>query len=237
MSALRCRNWGHQNDPTSARDQQVQQQFGRGTILAKVQTLTVQSKWDEAAELLRQALAISWSDQDARQLAEFELNAGRPQRAVAELERVIRTTGASGENLLVLSRARVAQGDTQDSFELLARAELLGANNSALGNLQVQQGLASSRETRNEPLVARVHRGRAQFELGKVSWSENNIAPAQQQFSLSTNLSPGHAHAWYYLGETSALLGDGARARLSYERCLQLQPNHGRALVAMSRLR
>lgn len=237
IMALRCRNWSHQDDPASAREQRLRQQFGRDAMLAGVAALEAQSKWDEAAALIRQALAVSWSDQDARRLAEIELNAGRPQRAIAELERLIATTGATGENLLALSRAWSAQGDTARALALLNRAQILGGNNSPMGNLQIQQALGSLATARNDAGAARLHQGRAQFELGKMSWLDNNVPAARQQFLRATALAPELVHAWYYLGETSALLGYSTAARQSLERCLQLQPNHGRALDSLARLR
>jgi len=50
-------------------------------------------------------------------------------------------------------------------------------------------------------------------------------------------LDDGHAHTWFYLGETRRLLGDTAGAELAYRRCLQVNPDHGRALQGLERLK
>ena len=162
---------------------------------------------------------------------------GHAREAIEELERIIAMTGATGENLLQLAQARLAAGDVTRAREAAERAERLGANQSATGNLQVQQFLAGISTQRGDAEVERHHRALMQFELGKVSWSENNVPQAHQQFVLATRLAPDLAFAWFYLGETSAILGDPAGARQSYERCLLLAPNHGRAVEALQRQR
>jgi predicted TPR repeat methyltransferase len=49
------------------------------------------------------------------------------------------------------------------------------------------------------------------------------------ELNQAIELVPDSAVAWFYLAETRRLLGDGSGARQAYEKCLQLQPHHGRA--------
>ena len=44
------------------------------------------------------------------------------------------------------------------------------------------------------------------------------------------------AHAWFYLEETERFLGDTQAARAAYDRCLELNPDHGRTLVARKKI-
>jgi tetratricopeptide (TPR) repeat protein len=237
MIALRCRDWAHATDSTTAHDEEVRQQFGRSKLLAKLPELEAQAKWDEAAGLLRQALAISWNDQDVGRLAAIEMRAGRPRRAIEELERLITATGATGETLLAIGRVRLAEGNVQMAWEAGLRAEELGANFSAIGNLNIQQFLIELSTRRNDANALHAHQGRAQLELAKVAWADNNVAQAHQQLLQASARWPDQAAIWFYLGETSAVLGDVSGARRSYERCLQLNPNHGRAVEALAQLR
>jgi len=237
MIALRCRDWAHRTDPATAHDEQVRQTFGRAKVLAKVSAFEAQAKWDEAAGLLRQALALSWNDQDVGRLAGIEMRAGRARRGIEELERLIAATGATGESVLSLGRAWLAEGEVAKAWEAGLKAEALGANFSAIGHLHIQQFLIEVATRRNDPAAMRAHQARAQLEMAKLSWADNNVAQAHQQFRMATTLAPEQPSAWFYLGETSAILGDAAGARKNYERCLQLNPNHGRALEALAHLR
>jgi tetratricopeptide (TPR) repeat protein len=236
QAAVRERDFGHRRDASSQRDEQVRQEFGRAQALAKVQQLETQGKWDEAAAALREQLAIAWGDQEARRLASAELSAGHADRAIAEIERLVQASGANGENQLLLANAWLARGDLDRAWAAAQRAERLGANFSPVGNLNVQQMLVNLCNRRNDAVGARRHQGRAQFELGKLAWLQDDVPQAHQQFLRASAIEPNHAPTWFYLGETSALLGDTARARASYTRCLELAPDHGRARVALARL-
>ena len=173
----------------------------------------------------------------SRWLSKTDLSIEALCKAIEELERLVALTGATGETLLSLAQSWLAEGNAAQALEAGRRAERLGANQSTTGNLQVHQFLAGLAAQRGDAAMERRHRALMPFELGKVSWAENNVAQARQQFLVATRLDPDLAHAWFYLGETSALLGDAAGARQSYERCLQLAPGHGRAADALARLR
>ena len=56
-------------------------------------------------------------------------------------------------------------------------------------------------------------------------------------FEAATKLYDGHAHTWFYLAETRRFLGDAAGAKAAYERCLQINPDDGRALRGLERLK
>jgi Tfp pilus assembly protein PilF len=47
---------------------------------------------------------------------------------------------------------------------------------------------------------------------------------------------PGLAHAWYALGEAHRAGRQPADARTAYERCLAIDPDHGRARRALKLL-
>jgi Flp pilus assembly protein TadD len=49
----------------------------------------------------------------------------------------------------------------------------------------------------------------------------------------AVELGPGHAGAWYQLGESLNHLDHLAEARAAYERAVELEPQHSRALYGL----
>ena len=77
----------------------------------------------------------------------------------------------------------------------------------------------------------------AQYQTGKEAWLNNDLPTAREHFEKAIALFDRHAHTWFYLAETRRLLGDAAGAEVAYRRCLQANPDHGRALRALERLK
>jgi cytochrome c-type biogenesis protein CcmH/NrfG len=60
----------------------------------------------------------------------------------------------------------------------------------------------------------------------------NQPVVAMEALTEATARDPGSAAAWHFLGEAYRAQGRTADARAAYDRCLALDPNHGRAARA-----
>jgi Tfp pilus assembly protein PilF len=65
---------------------------------------------------------------------------------------------------------------------------------------------------------------------------QTRLVEAQAALRESVKIDDEYPHAWFYLGEIGRYMGDSQAARDAYDRCLELNPDHGRALVARERI-
>ena len=102
--------------------------------------------------------------------------------------------------------------------------------------------LAAYYERKGDKEAARRHLALAFYTAGlEAFWDDKlsddrKLPPARLAFEQAVELDPGLAHAWFYVGETHRLLNDPAAARQAYRRCLEINPDHGRAMANLSLL-
>jgi tetratricopeptide (TPR) repeat protein len=103
-------------------------------------------------------------------------------------------------------------------------------------NVTVREKLAILYRNANKMQLANHHRGLSHYERGKLAWRENQVAPALAEFEKAAELLDNHAHTWFYLAEARQLQNDDEGAREAYKRCLDIDPDHGRALRRLAQL-
>ncbi len=233
--ALRSRDVMPRKDSVTAQDEQIRQEFGGLRLLRQSQQMEAEQKWEEAKAPVQDLLARGWPETYLEKLAQLELSAGRPAKAIEQIERLFEVSGPNGEAYQLIGQAWLELGEFEKSRRSLLAAERMGANRSATGNLQIQQLLVRVCEKLSDDVARRRHQARVFFELGKLAWLRNDVAQAQQLFQRSTALSGDDPLGWFYLAEANAVLSNQAGAVAAFQRCLQLRPNHGRAGQALDR--
>ena len=63
-----------------------------------------------------------------------------------------------------------------------------------------------------------------------INFRNNRLKSAGEAVERSLELNPQDPQAWFYNAEIKRLLGDEAAAIAAYQKCLKLNPNHGRAI-------
>ena len=96
--------------------------------------------------------------------------------------------------------------------------------------------LAESFEKSGMKDKATVESGLALFARGKGAFLRNDLPVALTDLEPAAKAAPDSALVWFYLGEARRFTGDRDGARDAYQRCLKLQPNHGRAFAALQTL-
>lgn len=78
------------------------------------------------------------------------------------------------------------------------------------------------------------HQSAAAELRGVAAYRDNNLDAAAAELQQAVELRPENMRAWYYLGEVLRVRGQLAAARAAYERCVELDSHHHRALKRLT---
>ena len=193
--------------------------------------LETQGKPEAALEWSRKAVQAFWVEDRAQELAKLELLTGHPKEAIALAEDCVERVGASAKTLDIIGVASVQLGDRARAQRVWEQAAELEPTANLYWKLAELQKIAGHVEQ------ARKYQALEQFQIGKEGWLTNDLSAALEHLEKAVSLFDGHAHTWFYLAETRRLLGDAAGAQTAYRRCLEINPDYGRALRGLERLK
>lgn len=217
-------------EPVAAMAKEVRNKFGVDKLGREAERLVAEKKWDEAAALLTQIVAVD-DDKDATLLlASVEIEQGKAQAAIDRLEAMMKEQGQYPQAMYVLGKAYLAAGDTEQArklWEETARMRSVGELHTELARLYDRQG---------DKQAARSQRALANQATGIAGLRHGSPAPALKYFERAIELDDNLADAWFYLGECQRFLNNRPAARAAYQKAVQLEPHHGRALVALERV-
>jgi tetratricopeptide (TPR) repeat protein len=209
------------------------------------QRLGQAAEWREARESLeagdlvaaekrtRDALAAGWAPELADLLADIESRKGRPAEAARLLQEVIDRAGPTAPILDGLGDALLAAGRPDQAVRAWARATDLGIGATAKGPYHK---LAEHYRKAGDAAAADWHDALAYFAAGHELFWAGRYAEAKQPFEEAVKYDPRLAAGWCYLGEVHRLGGRPDDARKAYRRCLDLDPNFGRARTGLALL-
>ena len=218
-------------DPTYQDVLKRRQTMGSQAWHEKSLQLEAEGKLPEAIEWSRKALQALWTEDRAQQRAKLELLTGNPGEAIALMEDCVKRVGASAKTLDIIGVASIELHDNARARRVWEQAIEL----EPTPNLYAK--LAELCRITGDARQIRRYLSLEQYQTGKEAWMNNDLQTALEHFDKAVALDDGHAHTWFYLGETRRLLGDTAGAELAYRRCLQVNPDHGRALQGLERLK
>jgi tetratricopeptide (TPR) repeat protein len=200
---------------------------GEGARLLK------EGRLDPAGRSLREALHGRWDPADADQLAEIAFQRNRPDEALRLIEEVVNRAGPSYDFLWRLGDAHEALGKPDAARAAWERAARLATGPDAK---DLFFKLSTVLEKAGEPDAARAYLARAYLAAGRGEFDKGKFADAAAAFRGAVEQEPQLAHAWYYLGEVHRSQRRFAEARAAYGRCLQIDPDHGRAARGLALL-
>lgn len=181
-----------------------------------------------AEEEAKLALAELWTIDYERLLARLELKSNRIPTAIQRLEATASHLAFDEHTLDLLGDAYLVMGDEAKARAAWVRAlELMPSAN-------LHNKLAASFKRSGNDAAARRHEGMSKYHAGRSAWLQNDLPTTSKYLEEAVLLETNDAQLWYYLAETRRQTGDINGARIAFERCLQLKPNHGRALRALS---
>jgi tetratricopeptide (TPR) repeat protein len=204
--------------------------FGRNRLgRAAIEDLQA-GRYADAERKLREAQAAAWAPELSDLLAEAVFLRGRPVEAADILAEAVERGGPSYQLLWRLGQAYDAVGQPSRGQAALERAVRIA---TGPGAKDLYHDLATRYDRAGQREKARPLHARAYLAAGMEELDAGRPADAVPAFAQATEYDPRLAHAWYYLGEARRTLGQSAAAKKAYEQCLQLEPDHGRALRAL----
>jgi len=203
--------------------------FGALHYAAESRVAAAKGDAQSAAMLIQHALSLGWDDRFAMQSAATYLQVKQPQEALAVLRRTVITAGKSnhtswleGEAYAMLEKKNAAQDAWAESVKLF-------------GSEQAHRRLADLLLPQNQTVGER-HLALALYFGALDRLQAGDPDKTAQMLQASLELKPDQSLAWYFLGETKRYQGDAESARAAYRRALELQPELGRAEVALAAL-
>jgi tetratricopeptide (TPR) repeat protein len=200
------------------------------------QILVAQHKYAEAESRLHTALHLEWDPAGVDLLAKVAASRGQFHEAITHLQGVIDKHGPSLHFLTRLGDMYERAGQRDQAARAWSRALHLSFAAGAKGRDYQHRKLAAYYEKIGDQATARRHAALGHTLVGQEAFWTGDLKNAQIAFEKAVDWDPGLAHAWYYLGDTRRLLGQTATAREAYLRCLQINPDHGRALAGLELL-
>jgi len=210
------------------RDDARHQEVGVDARLARARQRADQGSVDEAIQILRDARLHS-APEVYIQLANFQLPRDR-QQAIRTMQTCLERLGPDVNALKALAAFHANFGEHEP-----ARAAWLEAVDIR-SDAELHRFLSRSYQATGDAELSARHAALERFEVGKEAYLKDNLQEAKAAFEAASGKLVTHVPSWFYLAETLRALGEPAAARLAYERCLRLNPDHGRALRGLSRL-
>jgi tetratricopeptide (TPR) repeat protein len=207
--------------------------IGINALMESSLRLQAEGNIQEALKTDSKALKICWTERGANIQAKLELLAGHPKEAINMAENCIGRVGASAQNMETIGLAFHQLGDTDKACRALEQSAELEPDP------QLYKTLASWTD---DLQLKQRYEAREQYLLGKQAWLTNGLTTAglttaRDHFEKAVALLDDDPYIWFYLAETRRYLGDAAGAEAAYRRCLQINPDFGRALRGLDRLK
>jgi tetratricopeptide (TPR) repeat protein len=187
-------------------------------------------RFADAERNLRDALDAGWGPDVADRLAEAVFLRGRQAEAADVLAEATDRGGPAHHLLWRLGEAYGATGQPDKALAAWERGARLA---TGPGAKDLWGDLGALYEQLRKPERAKAYLARAALAAGVDALDAGRAGDAAAALGQAVGYDPGLADAWYYLGEAARVQGRPADARASYGRCLQINPDHGRALRAL----
>ncbi len=195
-----------------------------------------------ATALLAQVLNDSPHDSDALMLrGNLSLSGGDISGAITDLRSVLRDQPESVPVMRMLARAYQANGEIEQAEETLRSAVQI-APNDAGGRLDLAQVLiAANKSDQAEALLEQLGKEQptnvtVQEALYRAQAEQKHYDEARATAQGIERLNPSQALGYYLEGMVDESDNRADAAAKDYERALQLQPNAGEPLTALTRL-
>jgi len=232
----RCAPPEKHNLPGTMKCERIIQRFGSARLCAAGVKAAKSGDYEVAVELLRWARNVNWRDMYSVLLAQFELAAENTSGVTEALRDSIDRTGPTSEKLELLGDVAAKRGEADQAREMWLRAADLPASQNPASNYTVHEKLADAYRLGGDPERAAHHNALAYYEKGKFAWRSSDVNAALAEFERATHTLTKHTHAWFYLGEARRASNNPDAARRAYRRCLEINPNHGRAAQRLALL-
>lgn len=190
------------------------------------QELLADGRWVTAERRLRTAFAEQWDPGMADLVAEVEFLRRDPAAAARVLQDTVDRAGATPHLLHRLGDAYEMSGKPELAEASWRRATALGFG-AVVKDPYYRLAVAYQKAGRSDAAKAAI--ARAYLAAGQEFLVTGRPAESKPLLEQALQADPKLPAAWSYLGEANRLLGQSAAAKEAYQKCLDLEPTHGRA--------
>lgn len=208
----------------------VDRGLGRRRLLAEGIEAATAGRLREAESVLRMSLAAGWTPEAADTLAAVLSNDGRIDEAEAVLADAVARAGPDARLLGRLGQVRAARGDVRDAVAIWERG-LRTETGAKAADLCAD--LAARLRQEGRVADARAVEARGSEAAVRAALDAGDAREAVAASRAAITAAPERAHVWFLRGEALLATGDTAAARTAFARCLELDPHHGRATLAL----
>jgi tetratricopeptide (TPR) repeat protein len=220
--------------PQFARQEEVHDQLGVAGEWRACKELLEQGRFTEAEPRLRNALRLQWDPAGVDLLAKVAARNNQLEEAIRLLQEVIDRAGPSVHFLTRLGDMVEQAGRIDQAAQAWFRAIQFGLPPGAKFRDYQDRKMAAYFERKGDKSASRRHLARAYYIAGHEAFWNEKLPDAQLALEQAVAFDPGLAHAWFYLGEARRLTGQAVSARDAYQRCLAIDPDHGRARASLA---
>lgn len=157
-------------------------------------------------------------------MLEVEYQRKNPELILKLIQKLKANGVVNAETLQFEAGAYMLSGDMEKAVPLLQRVLEMSPT------IEVHQTLADYYEQQQDLEKRDYHQAKMALLIAMMSFRNNQMKTAEEAIERSVDLNPEDPQAWYYAAEIKRLLGDQAAAKAAYQKCLKLNPNHGRAI-------
>ncbi len=212
---------------------QTTQQLGTSRTWTQSYELTSSGRLEAAQSLLDRLAERDRSATVIELLAELAFQRDRPAESLKLFDELQTEFGP-------FPRITARMGDVQ-----FAAGQRTEARRDWLHAVQLQLGvdlpavhsrLAAACAQAGDEAGAKRHRALGDYHAGLSVLHRGTAPQAVSAFEAAVKSDPGFTQAWFYLGEARRLSRQPTEAEAAYRMCLEQNPDHGRALAALSLL-
>jgi tetratricopeptide (TPR) repeat protein len=217
-------------EPDAALRQGQRAKYGQARVFDQFTRANAAGDYPSQVRFLGALLQRAWHPRYALPLASAYLQLNQPQESLRVLKDYADRLGDSAETLQIVGDAQARLGNAQAARSAWERSVNMNPTAAAY------QRLANLEEGFQDTVAADRHKSRWRQCAGIELFRRNELVAAQTSLETATQLDPRADHAWFYLAEVHRLNERNAEARACYDRCLEINPDHGRALASRDRL-
>lgn len=207
--------------------------FGRARLFRDAGREVEAGRLAIAESKLREAINARWNPEIADRLAQVAFSSGMREEAFRILTEAVERGGPSFELLWRLGQAEEALVRPARALELWERAARLASGSRAIG---LWEDLASRYQRAGQTEKAKPFAANAHLAAGLEALAAGRADEAVKILTRAVEADSRAAHGWFALGESQRIAGQPGEARTAYDRCLNLDPDHGRAIRARKSL-
>lgn len=209
------------------------EQLGTVKDLREARRLIAAGNAAAAEPLLANLARTAWAPEVADLSAEVEFLRNRPGEAARVLQEAIDRAGGSVYLFERLGDAHAEAGRPADAVAAWQRAVALGG---AIDAKNTHYKLALHFDKAGNAAAAAPHHARAYLGAGHELLAAGQLRDAKGPLDKGLKYGPQFPPLWFARGEVQRLSGQVDVARAAYRKCLEIDPDHGRAAAALELL-